>query len=82
MGLFTGELAVSSKESSREISSALVFLEVNFSGKAPKEEQATTWFVWDDFHGGKEAASETIEELSKLEHKLWPSSLWLDKSSK
>jgi hypothetical protein len=42
LGLFTGELAVSSKESSREISSALVFLEVNFSGKAPKEEQATT----------------------------------------
>jgi hypothetical protein len=42
LGLLTGELAVSSKESSREISLALVFLKVNSFGKPPlMEEQAT-----------------------------------------
>ena len=57
LGLLTGELAVSSKESSKEMILVLVFL-------------GSFKLLWDFFHKAQESASETKEELSRQEEKL------------
>lgn len=62
LGLLTGELAVSSKESSTEIILVLVFLKFSLFG--------IFRLLWTFFHAAQEAASETKDVLSKLEEEL------------